>query len=55
MAAVKTPSYWESRLSESEKVREYEALKRRWVSEHPNATPEEFEAFIRWLCKWLRF
>lgn len=55
MAAVKTPSYWESRLSESEKVREYEALKRRWVSEHPNATPKEYEAAIREIAERIRF
>ena len=48
-------AYWQSRMDESGKAREYEALKYRWIREHPNATPEEFEAFINWLCKWLRF
>lgn len=48
-------AYWQSRMAESGKAREYEALKYRWIREHPNATPEEFEAFIKWLCKWLRF
>lgn len=48
-------SYWTRRLDESNKAHEYEALKGLWIREHPNATPREYEEFIRWLCKWLRF
>jgi len=48
-------TYWQARLAESDKAREYEALKARWIREHPNSTPEEYESFIRWLCRWLKF
>jgi len=50
---VATPNYWAQRLDESSKAREYEALKGRWIREHPNATPSEYEEFIVWLCKWI--
>lgn len=46
-------SYWTQRLDESSKAREYEAIKGRWILEHPNATASEYEEFIKWLCKWI--
>lgn len=48
-------SYWQSRLDESGKAREYESVKREWVRKHPDASPEEYERFIKWLAGWLRF
>lgn len=45
-------SYWTQRLDESSKAREYEAIKGRWILEHPNATASEYEEFIKWLCRW---
>lgn len=33
---------------------EYERLKARWIAEHPNATPEAYQEFIRWLCQRLK-
>lgn len=32
---------------------DYEWQKARWIKEHPNATPREYEQFIQWLCKRL--
>jgi len=42
------------RLEEVNKLVDYEWHKARWVREHPNSTPEEYQEFIRWLTRLLR-
>jgi hypothetical protein len=31
----------------------YEWEKSRWIREHPNATPEQYQEFIKWITKRL--
>lgn len=38
---------------ETELYRLYEECKREWKKEHPDATPEEYEKFIKSLAKVL--
>ncbi len=47
-------TYWHARLAESDKAREYEALKARWIRDHPNATEKEFDEFVKWLAGWVK-
>lgn len=55
MASYSSPSYWQSRLDDSGKAREYESVKREWVRKNPDATPEQYQQFVKWLCGWLRY
>ena len=42
-------------LSEQDKARQYEAEKARWIAEHPEATPREYEAAMHTIADRIGF